>query len=123
MATTVPTDAALGTGELHVVLAEALRDREVARRLRQADVAARVRIGGDAVALLLDRDPPAVAQAGPDPAVELAVTHEDWERFLAGRLPLAVAVAGDHRGPVRRLLRVMPIVRRLVVEARTRSAR
>ncbi|MGE4425082.1 MAG: hypothetical protein AB7G37_01360 [Solirubrobacteraceae bacterium] len=124
MTATVLPAATSAAEELRRVLDAALHDADVASRLRVVDTTARIRIGdGPVVAVALDEDPPRIVDAKVSTTIELSVTVRDWEAFLSRRLPLAVAVAETHRGPVRRLLQVMPIVRSLIEQTRSGSPR
>jgi hypothetical protein len=70
--------------------------------------------------LLLDRQPvEAVAGSVGDAEIEIFITSRDIDRFWAGEMHLAMAIAeGEvtYRGPVRKFLRVVPIARRLTPE-------
>ena len=73
-----------------------------------------------AVTLLLDREPPeAVASALPEAETQIHASAEQWDAFWKGEYPLAMAIARgevSYRGPVRKFLRVVPILRRLAGE-------
>lgn len=67
--------------------------------------------------LLLDREPIEVAEGDVgDAEIELFISSTDVDRFWSGEMHLAMAIAeGDvqYKGPVRKLLRIVPIVLRM----------
>lgn len=70
--------------------------------------------------LLLDREPPAVERGGGTAEAELVFRRDDLARFLHGDLQLPLAIArGDvaFRGPVRKFLRIAPVLRSLARSA------
>src|ERR1700757_2288141 len=73
-----------------------------------------------AVTLLLDRDPlEAVARALPEAEGDIYASAEQWDAIWTGEYQLAVGIArGEitYRGPVRKFLRTVPILRRLAGE-------
>lgn len=96
------------------------RDPVFGHRLALAQTVAHVHIS-DAddltLSLLLDREPiEAVEGAVGDPEVELFIKSRDVDRFWNGEMHLAMAIAEgevQYRGPVRKLLRIVPIALRL----------
>lgn len=102
------------------LIAAALADRQVAERLGRAGVTVRTALpDGRHVTLLLDRVPAEIAPPGTEPEadVRLEMTPEvldglwAWPPSLAARI-LDGSVTSD--GPVRRFLRVFPILHRTV---------
>lgn len=96
------------------------RDPVFGHRLALAQTVAHVHIS-DAedltLSLLLDREP-IEALEGPvgDPEVEIFIKSRDVDRFWNGEMHLAMAIAEgqvQYRGPVRKLLRIVPIALRL----------
>ena len=77
--------------------------------------------GDDPVTLLLDRKPPRLAGPEESAEVEIRLTQEQADDFVAGELCLpARLVTGEvtAHGPVRRYLEVDPILRRLLASVR-----
>lgn len=99
-------------------LRDVLADADIARRLGRADTSVTFRDAhdGDAVALVLTAAAAEVrggARGGTE--VEIAMTPEAVDDLLGARLPLALILARRElawSGPVRKLLRVDPILRR-----------
>ena len=73
--------------------------------------------GGVGATLLLDRRPPeAIARILPDAESSIHATTEQWDSFWGGEYPLAMGMARlevSFTGPVRKFLRVVPILRSL----------
>jgi hypothetical protein len=66
--------------------------------------------------MLLDRNPVELVEGSyPDAEVKLYMTADDLAAFWSGQLHAAIAITDGrigYRGPVRKVLRVLPIVRR-----------
>lgn len=77
--------------------------------------------------LLLDREPIEIVPGGNGEAeVELYIKSRDLDRFWAGDLHLAMALAEgqvEYSGPVRKFLRVVPIMLRLTPNYREMTGR
>lgn len=103
-------------------VARALHDPEFSRRIRSADTSAELIVTdgdrSDALCLLLDRDPPQVVYRCTGSCdARLRVDHEAFDAFIAGEASLAMAIVqgqADFVGPIRRVLRVMPVLARVV---------
>lgn len=112
------------------VMGRAADNNDIARRLALAGIVAHIHLR-DApqqfvLALFLDRAPIEV-ETGPvgTPDVELFIDTEDVLRFWTGDMHLAMAILRgevEYRGPVRKLLRVVPIARRLVSDFQAPAA-
>jgi hypothetical protein len=75
---------------------------------------------GAAVTLLLDRHPPAIVDGNEPAEVTIAFTRAQAVRFLRGEMILPNELLAGNvtaRGPVRRYLRVDPILRGLFARA------
>ena len=100
-------------------IGEASRDERLTRRLTRADTTVRVELADEpdlAVTLMLEG--PRIELGGGDhPAeVRLSLSSVDLERIWSGDFNLSMAIARgrvEATGPVRKFLRVMPIIRRL----------
>ena len=96
------------------------RDPVFGHRLALAQTVAHVHVS-DAddltLSLLLDREPiEAIEGKVGDAEVELFIKSRDIDRFWNGEMHLAMAIAEgkvQYRGPVRKLLRIVPIALRL----------
>jgi putative sterol carrier protein len=75
-----------------------------------------------AATLVLERNPlEAVAGEVPNAEVAIHATTAQWDAFWKGELQLAMAIARcevTYRGPVRKFLRAVPILRRLAGDYR-----
>lgn len=105
------------------VMEIAAEDEFLGRRLALADTTVTVEFvdaPGEPVALslLLDRDRIEVVDGAiPDAEVRLLANTRDVHLFWSGELHLAMAIANGavrYEGPVRKVLRIVPIARRLV---------
>jgi putative sterol carrier protein len=112
------------------VMSKAADDSELGRRLAQADVVTHVHLRDSpqrfVLTLLFDRAPVEIAEGAiGTPDVELLIDTQDVLRFWTGDLQLAIAIMYgevETRGPVRKLLRVVPIARRLVKDFQVQAA-
>lgn len=102
------------------IMESAAGDERIGKRLALADICLQVHFTDAedlSLTLLLDRDPIEVCDgAEGDPDVELWASAADVLRFWVGDYHLAMGIVRgeiEYRGPVRKLLRVIPIVRRL----------
>jgi phospholipid/cholesterol/gamma-HCH transport system ATP-binding protein len=100
-------------------MAAAAKNEHTAHRLSMAGTSVRIELTDDpslAVTLLLDRSKVEVLSGSHPAEVELAMSSIDLEKLAAGELSLAMGIGrGQVRatGPVRKFLRVEPIVRQL----------
>lgn len=110
----------------HRIMQRAATDGEIGERLAFAQVVTHVHLR-DApedltMTLLFDRAPVEVAdRAVGHPDVELWIDTNDVVRFWTGDMHLAMGIMHgevEFKGPVRKLLRIVPIVRRLFTEFR-----
>ena len=105
-------------------LDELAADADLGPRLALADSSVEVRIVGVAeptcFSMLMDRQPAEFLNGPyPDAEVRLYMTAADLAEFWAGRLHVAIAIADGrigYEGPVRKVLRVLPLVRRYARE-------
>jgi SCP-2 sterol transfer family len=94
-------------------------DPTASSRMALADTTVRIQLAdgpGYAITLLLDRDPIALSDGSGEPQIALAMTAVQLEGLARGELALAMEIAHgrvDYSGPVRKFLRVMPILRRV----------
>jgi hypothetical protein len=95
-------------------------DNEVlSRRLALADTTVGIELADEedlALTLLLDREPIEVVDGSADPEISLTIASIDLERLWLDDFHLPMAIAHGRvrpRGPVRKFLRVMPILRGL----------
>lgn len=106
------------------IMGSAADHPELSHRLAGADVVLNVHLRDSpqelTLALHLDRTPIAVSQgAEPQAEVDLWIDTNDVLRFWTGDVHLAMLVLNrevETRGPIRKVLRVVPIARRLVAE-------
>lgn len=106
------------------VMTKATLHSEISSRLSFADIVAHVHLRDApqklALTLLFDRSPVEIAHgAVGEVDVELFIDTQDVLRFWTGDMHLAMAIAAghvDYSGPVRKLLRIVPIARRLVAD-------
>jgi phospholipid/cholesterol/gamma-HCH transport system ATP-binding protein len=100
----------------------------LSHRLAQADTTVRIELADEpdlALTLLLDREPVGVTRDAPA-EVDLSLSSVDLERLWSGDFNLAMAIARGRvhaTGPVRKFLRVMPIIRQLPVPGSAEEAR
>jgi hypothetical protein len=125
-----PRSAVERLSELVDCIGEAVQSRPVADRLAEAGIVVRIDLHdapGTSLTLLFDRTPPAaIVGTPPDwPSVRLWITLDDLEAiFREGTyLPMKI-VSGEVRfeGTVRKLLRVMPILRRALAASQSSAA-
>lgn len=119
-----PTEAAAQQvyDSFHQIMGQAMDDSEIASRLAFADTVVHVHLRDSpqqfTMTLLFDRNPVEVVKGvSGSPEVELWIDTNDVFRFWNGEMHLAMGIAKgdiDYQGPVRKLLRVVPIARRLV---------
>jgi phospholipid/cholesterol/gamma-HCH transport system ATP-binding protein len=97
----------------------ASRDERLTHRLAQADTTVRIELADEPdLALTLTLEEPQIAVAsGEHPAeVEMSLASMDLERMWSGDFNLSMAIARGRvevSGPVRKFLRVVPIIRQL----------
>lgn len=104
--------------EFRQLLHDAARDSVVGGRLARADTSARISLADDAqisLTLLFDREPIEILPEdnGHAPEIQISIHWQDLERVFHENYHLAMAIARGEvtfRGPVRKLLRVMPIL-------------
>lgn len=104
------------------IMGQAIAHNEIAKRLAFAGTVAHIHLRDSpqdlTMTLMFDREPiEVVEEAVGDPEVHLWIDTNDVFRFWMGDMHLAMAIAKgrvDYSGPVRKLLRVVPIARRLV---------
>lgn len=112
------------------IMTQAMNDSELTRRLASAEVVANIHLRdspqGLVLALHLDRTPiELTAGAVPGAEVDLFIDTDDVMRFWTGEINLAMRIIhGDvaYEGPVRKLLRIVPIARRLVSDFQAQAA-
>ncbi|PTL59569.1 hypothetical protein [Paraconexibacter algicola] len=112
------------------IMTQAMNDSELTRRLASAEVVANIHLRDSpqdlVLALHLDRTPiELTAGAVPGAEVDLFIDTDDVMRFWTGEINLAMRILhGDiaYEGPVRKLLRVVPIARRLVSDFQAQAA-
>jgi hypothetical protein len=101
-------------GEVHLGERVAFSNTSVALYFTDAE--------GVVVTLLLDRDPlEAVGRELPEAETEIHASSEQWDAFWKGEYQLAMGIARgevSYRGPVRKFLRAVPILRRLADDYR-----
>lgn len=104
------------------IMEQAARDEHVGHRLAFADTVVHIHFSDSpselVLTLFLDRAPVETrAGAHGTPEITIEATTNDVFRFWTGDLHLAMGIARgevQYTGPVRKLLRVIPIARRLV---------
>ncbi|MHB8690470.1 MAG: hypothetical protein ACYDHH_04425 [Solirubrobacteraceae bacterium] len=104
----------------HLVLAELIGDEVYGERLALAGTTVEINLvdapSPTAFSMLLDRHPVELVEGSyPDAEVKLYMTADDLAAFWSGELHAAIAITDGrigYRGPVRKVLRVLPIVRR-----------
>jgi hypothetical protein len=104
----------------HVVLAELIGHEVYGERLALAGTTVEINLvdapSPTAFSMLLDRNPVELVEGSyPDAEVKLYMTADDLAAFWSGHLHAAIAITDGrigYRGPVRKVLRVLPIVRR-----------
>jgi hypothetical protein len=104
----------------HRVLAELVGDEVYGERLALAATTVEINLvdgrSPTAFSMLLDRSPVELVEGSyPDAEVRLYMTADDLAAFWSGELHAAIAITDGrigYRGPVRKVLRVLPIVRR-----------
>jgi hypothetical protein len=98
------------------VLLDAIEDPDVLRRMTAAETVVEIRLTDTAqtLTLMLDREPiEAVDHEVPDAEVHLSITSDDLRRVLSGEVHLPVLILrgkASYSGPVRKFLRVVPII-------------
>lgn len=103
------------------IMDHAAADQFIGRRLAHADTTAHIHLVDSpqdlVMTLLLDRAPiEAIERPMGEPEIHLYIRTRDVFRFWSGEFHLAMGIArGEvkYTGPVRKLLRVVPIARRL----------
>jgi hypothetical protein len=101
---------------------------ELARRLAWANTTVEVRLADDphlAVTLLLDRTPPEVVDGGANAETRLLIASVDLDRLWSKEFQLGMAIVRGRvrvSGPVRKFLRVLPILRPLAATYRELTA-
>jgi putative sterol carrier protein len=73
----------------------------------------------DSVTVLLDRDPPVVADGDEPAEITIELTEEQWTKVARGALSLPPALLTGtvaYRGPVRKYLTVEPVLRAMLAE-------
>lgn len=112
------------------IMGQAAAHNEVAKRLAFAATVAHIHVR-DApqdltMTLMFDRDPIEVVEgAVGDPEIHLWIDTNDLFSFWMGDMHLAMAIAKgrvEYSGPVRKILRIVPIARRLVSDFQTMVA-
>lgn len=111
------------------VMTQAALHADISSRLALAEIVTHVHLRdspqGLVLTLLFDRSPVEIAHGAVGNAdVELFVDTQDVLRFWTGDMQLAMGIAdGDvtYRGPVRKLLRIVPIARRLVADFKAQA--
>jgi hypothetical protein len=105
--------------DLLSTLQAAIGDRAVAHRIAAAQTSVHLRVrddGGAALTILLDREPPEVLEGTIGEAeVEIDLPASHLARLWDEDYHLAMAIAkGEvgYNGPVRKFLRVMPVLQR-----------
>jgi hypothetical protein len=100
-----------------VTMEAAARDERLSRVLARAGTTVRVELADDpelSVTLLLDRDPVELVDSDEPAEVEIAIVSVDLARLYSPDFHLAMAIARGrvgYTGPVRKFLRVTPVVR------------
>jgi hypothetical protein len=108
---------------------EAARNPELSHRVSLAATTVGVTLADEpdlSLTLLLDRDPVAIADGGVEADAAIWIASVDLNRLWSHDFYLAMAIAKGRvrmAGPVRRLLRVIPIMRVMAAEHRALEAR
>ena len=95
----------------------AAHDKRMSSVLARADTSVRIEVADDpelSVTLLLDRDPIEVTDDPVQAEVEISIVSVDLARLYSPDFHLAMAITRGrvgYRGPVRKFLRVTPVVR------------
>lgn len=108
----------------HQIMSQAAAHSEIGERLAFADIVAHIHLRDSpqnlVMTLFFDRKPIEIADHAVGTAdVDLLIDTNDVLRFWTGDMHLAIAILNgevDYRGPVRKLLRIVPIARRLVAD-------
>lgn len=106
------------------IMGQAAAHSEIGERLAFADIVSHIYLRDSpqnlVVTLFFDRKPVEVADHAVGTAdVDLYIDTNDVLRFWTGDMHLAIAILNgevEYRGPVRKLLRIVPIARRLVAD-------
>lgn len=109
------------------IMGQAAAHSEIGERLAFADIVAHIHLRDSpqklVMTLFFERKPIEIADhAAGTPDVDLYIDTNDVLRFWTGDMHLAIAILNgevDYRGPVRKLLRIVPIARRLVADFQT----
>ena len=106
-------------GEFVATIEDAARDEEISRRLSLAETTVEVILADEpdlSVTLMLDRTPVEVRRGGGDAEVVLHIASFDLEHLCSDKSQLAMAIARGRviaAGPVRKFLRIVPVLRPL----------
>jgi hypothetical protein len=104
-------------GDLRALIRAVTDDSAAGARAALADTTVRIKLSdGDAVTLFLDREPVELGTLEYDAEIALAMTASQLEQLIRGELALAMEIAHGrivYSGPVRKFLRIIPILRRV----------
>jgi hypothetical protein len=104
-------------GDLRALVRAVVDDSAAGARAALADTTVRIDLSdGYAVTLFLDREPVELDTAEYDAEIALAMTTPQLEQLIRGELALAMEIAHGriaYSGPVRKFLRIVPILRRV----------
>ena len=104
-------------GDLRALIRTVADDPAAGARVALADTTVRIKLSGGAgyaFTLYLDREPVELGEAESDAEIVLAMTAPQLEQLTRGELALAMEIAHGriaYSGPVRKFLRVIPILR------------
>jgi putative sterol carrier protein len=118
--TAVPHTANRAVRDLRSLMATLVTDPATSARVALADTRVRIELSdGLAFTLYLDREPVEMGEADDQAEIALAMTATQLEKLIHGELALAMEIAHGriaYSGPVRKFLRVVPILRRVAQE-------
>jgi hypothetical protein len=104
-------------GDLRTLIRAVAEDPAAGARAALADTTVGIRLSdGYTVTLFLDREPVELDTAEYDTEIALAMTAPQLEQLIRGELALAMEIAHGriaYTGPVRKFLRIVPILRRV----------
>lgn len=104
-------------GDLRALIRAVADDSAAGARAALADTTVQIKLSDEyTVTLFLDREPVELDTAEHDAEIELAMTGRQLEQLIRGELALAMEIAHGriaYSGPVRKFLRIIPILRRV----------
>jgi hypothetical protein len=112
-----PNVATLALRDLRGLLATLVTDPAASARVALAETRVGIKLSdGPAFTLYLDREPVEIGDADEHAEIALAMTATQLEMLIRGELALAMEIAHGriaYSGPVRKFLRIVPILRRV----------